>query len=205
MQPVIHELFPTPLFESRIQVQQQWVDVVKNVPYERGYDPNWTSVTKEILQLPELSDLNQEITGAAGYFAYNGLGVAPNIEVYISRSWSVKHNPCDRAAKHCHSNSIWSGIYYMTVTPESGDVLFDKGNFYPNCFLPTIDPDCFENEFTRRQWRYTPSTGSLLIFPSQLLHDVLPNESSIDRYCIAFDIFIRGEFGFANGNGIRIN
>ena len=44
----------------------------------------------------------------------------------------------------------------------------------------------------------------LVAFPSQVIHEVEANRSVIDRYCVAFDVFIRGRFGDMAGSDVTI-
>jgi len=38
----------------------------------------------------------------------------------------------------------------------------------------------------------------LILFPSTLDHSVLPSKSDNERYCVAFNLFAFGKFGFDN-------
>jgi len=102
-------------------------------------------------------------------------------------------------------NSVFSGIYYLDVQEETGDVVFEKGQHFPNCFMPTLEPDVTHfNQITMKSWRIRPETGTLLIFPSQLIHNVEKNLTADFRYCIGFDIFIRGSIGEDGGSAVTI-
>jgi len=199
---IIHSLFPTPLFQSYLPVQSSWLDcVIKNDYTYTGL--NWISDDRNIWKT--LVDLKEEIQKQADYYAYNVLQVSKYVELDLVRAWSVKHLPGDSAKQHCHTNAVWSGVYYLDVPPNSGDIIFDKGVSFPNCFLPVLEPDVSNyNDFTIRTWRFTPGTGSLIIFPSQLLHHVEKNMSDKDRYCIGFDIFIRGSMGESYGSSVTL-
>ena len=87
----------------------------------------------------------------------------------------------------------------------SGDLIFDKTGVYPNCFLPILEPDTngWVNA-TVKHHRMTPEPGSLFVFPSQLMHKADQNQSENCRYCIAFDVFIRGTIGTRHGNEVTL-
>ena len=201
--PRIFELFPTPLFESGITPREEWVRFAVDEPYGRSpEDPNSISCDRNVLDL--LPDLKEEITNACKVYAHEYLGVMEHNDVYISRSWCVKHKKGDWAGLHAHINSIWSGIYYLKCDDRSGSVVFEKGWNYNNCFTSTLQPDHFQNHLNQDAFSFTPVDGTLLIFPSQLQHRVLRSESDSLRYCIAFDVFISGKTGFNGGNGIEL-
>ena len=75
---------------------------------------------------------------------------------------------------HNHGSVIgeFSGVYYLQVFPDSGNIVF-----YDDFFLNKIE--------------YTPIVGDLLIFPSYLQHSVSPNNNSKDRISIAFNFEIK--------------
>ena len=41
--------------------------------------------------------------------------------------------------------------------------------------------------------------GTLLLFPSHLLHKTEPNLSNKSRYCLAFNVFFKGSIGDDQG------
>ena len=102
-------------------------------------------------------------------------------------------------------NSIFSGIYYLDVTEHSGDLVIEKGQHYTNCFMPTLSPDVdFFNQYTQQNWRLKPENGMLVVFPSQIIHNVEKNLTDNERYAVAFDVFIRGRFGTYGGSDVTI-
>jgi len=206
MRPQLHSLFPTPIFQSEIPLEDLWLEYVKSLMYDRTVgDTNYISRDRNIFEQPELKDLKDKIEEQIRFYAYEYLKVQRYVDIEVVRSWGVYHRPSDWAAKHCHSNSIFSGIYYLEVDEYSGDLLIDKGQHASNCFIPTLTPDVTHfNQFTQQNWRLKPEKGMLVAFPSQVIHEVEANRSVIDRYCVAFDVFIRGRFGDMAGSDVTI-
>ena len=102
-------------------------------------------------------------------------------------------------------NSIFSGIYYLDVSEHSGDLVIEKGQLFPNCFMPTLSPDVdFFNKYTQQNWRLKPENGMLVVFPSQVIHNVEKNMTDNERYAVAFDVFIRGRMGEYGGSDVTI-
>jgi uncharacterized protein (TIGR02466 family) len=205
--PQIHSLFPTPVFESVIPVQKKWMKAVENLNYHRtATDNGWISYERNIWEIPDLKDLQLEIKDAIKYFAHEYLNVSHNVYMDVVRGWGVKHGENDWAQNHCHMNAVFSGVYYLDVGPDSGDLVFEKGQHFPNCFMPTLEPDCDGyNLFTGKSWRWRPETGKIIAFPSQLIHNVEKNLSGRTRYCIGFDVFPRGTFGYGAGSGLTVH
>ena len=70
--PRIFELFPTPVFESGITPQEEWVRFASDVPYDRyPRDPNSISIDKNVLD--SIPVLKEEITNACKVYAYEYL------------------------------------------------------------------------------------------------------------------------------------
>ena len=175
--------------------------------YDRTVGDNgYISRDRDIFKHPDLHNLKDKIEEQIKFFAYEYLTVQRYVDIEVCRSWGVKHLHTDWAQKHCHSNSVFSGIYYLDVDEHSGDLLIDKGQHATNCFIPTLTPDVTHyNKYTQQNWRLKPENGMLVAFPSQIIHSVEPNRSpKLERYAIAFDVFIRGQFGYGGGSDVTI-
>jgi len=207
MRPQLHSLFPTPVFQSQIPLEDLWLENIKNLMYDRTVGDNgYISRDRDIFKHPDLHNLKDKIEEQIKFFAYEYLKVQRYVDIEVCRSWGVKHLHTDWAQKHCHSNSVFSGIYYLDVDEHSGDLLIDKGQHATNCFIPTLTPDVTHyNKYTQQNWRLKPENGMLVAFPSQIIHSVEPNRSpKLERYAIAFDVFIRGQFGYGGGSDVTI-
>ena len=206
MKPQIHSLFPTPVFQSEIPVEDRWLEHVKTLDYDRtAMDNGYISRDRDIFSHRELRSLKHEISDAVKYFAYRHLKVCDYVYIDVCRAWGIKHMPNDWAQNHCHMNSIFSGIYYLDVTEHSGDLVIEKGQHATNCFMTTLTPDVnYFNQFTQQSWRVKPENGMVLVFPSQVIHNVEKNKTDQVRYAVAFDVFIRGKFGQSGGSDVTI-
>ncbi len=99
---------------------------------------------------------------------------------------------------HYHPRASWSGIYAVQpgdpvdARPESGQVKFydPRGAVFMH-----VDPG---NERLGPQYTATPvylqhRPGQLVIFPSWLMHEVLPYMGRSERIVVAFNAWIRRE------------
>ena len=90
---------------------------------------------------------------------------------------------------------MFSGVYYIKIPDNSPPVSFSKTT-RPELFLePT---EC--NVYNSVDWKITVLEGELLIFPSNLQHEVLTNNSPDDRVSLAFNSFVRGSIGSDNNS-----
>ncbi len=204
---MLHELFPVPVWEENIGVPDGTLSFVdEKIKYERmGAHGNTKSISCNKQILKEFPELENHIFEGLSRYLRNHLLVAPNVIIEIVRSWVVLHYPNDYCDFHTHSNAIWSGIYYIQTEYNSGDLLFDKTGLYPNCFLQVLEPDTLGyTNATAKHQRFQPKSGDLFVFPSQLMHKAESNQSTNCRYCIAFDVFVRGTIGTRHGNEVTL-
>jgi uncharacterized protein (TIGR02466 family) len=91
-------------------------------------------------------------------------------------------------AVHTHPNSFLSGVYYVKVPQNSGELrLMDPR--VQNLILVPDREDNIPEEYCNQQ-DYIPSENKLLIFPSYVPHLVFANESRDLRVSISFNIIL---------------
>jgi uncharacterized protein (TIGR02466 family) len=87
---------------------------------------------------------------------------------------------------HQHSNSHFSAVYYVSAEKDAGDITFKSAEHFTDMFhLPIIDSDL--NAASYKACSYTPINSTLLIFKSNLLHQVNKNLSGTDRISISMN------------------
>jgi uncharacterized protein (TIGR02466 family) len=191
-------LFSTPLFISQLgQPDSQSIAVVKQTDMRRvKADNGWSSIDTRILDVPDMQYLKASILREIGTYAFEALGLKRKYQFQITNSWVMKHQKGDFAHSHAHANSLISGVYYVDTYDNSGPIWFSKNYKDFNLF-----PAYLDWEFERRdilnayRWPVLPKNGMLVLFPSHLEHSVDPSEADADRYCIAFNVFVKGKFG----------
>lgn len=87
--------------------------------------------------------------------------------------WSSVHGNGSYHASHHHKNSLLSGIFYVNAPPHSGAVVFED----PRGPLPPFG----------RSLHITPQAGELILFPSWLMHQVLPSMTIEPRISVSFN------------------
>src|SRR5690606_2821148 len=102
---------------------------------------------------------------------------------YTEQNWGLALRLLVRAAEQ---GSESAGSQLAVPFPPALDLDMDAFNIY-NC----------------KSWGYTPKTNDVCLFPSVVTHSVDPNESSEDRWCLAFNVFVRGDIGVLHKISIR--
>jgi len=204
-------LFSTPLLHTHLgKIDPESLDWIFNLEYiyqgaglygneehlpleERGFN---------VLNQPQLLNLQRRIKTAVDYFAYNVLDVVNDVDFELTTSWINKINENDYVKLHNHANSVISGVYYPYVYPGASSLKFIKNKQHLNSFSEHVRPETKGNwnQFTTQSWIITPKTGDIVIFPSHLEHEVPVSEDKNDRYSLAFNYFPRGKLGM---NSVR--
>ena len=190
-------LFPTPLYISKIgKVTEGELQHVANLKYEVMESKNGEySNDKYVLERPEFSRLKDEIDTHVGIYCHDVLKVSRNIHFRMTNSWVVKHNPGDWAQNHIHTNCLVSGVTYLQVSENSGEIEFhyDANEFFfPSCLSLEFTEG---NELNFKSFLVQPEQNMITLFPSKLQHSVRQNESNETRYALAFNYFIQGRLG----------
>ena len=81
---------------------------------------------------------------------------------------------------HRHNGCWLSGAFYVHADG-------DEGNFVAVKEGADVVSDFPHNNKQRETFEVSPVTGTLLLFPSGLIHMVEPNPTSKDRYSVAFN------------------
>ena len=201
--PQIIPLFSTPLFVHEQEVTSVDFEFIKNtkhidINYSESHFKNGAGSTSEgsyLLNHSEMSSLKDKILNSVKEYAHGVMQVGEEVEFYITRSWSTIHKEGDYAFPHSHANSLLSGVMYINV-PKDDESLVEFMAPSNHTLFPLLQPRLKEhNIWNHRIFCFKPETGSIIIFPSNLVHSTTPMTSSTSlRYIVGFDIFVRGEF-----------
>jgi len=153
------------------------------------------SIGEDLNVLRKYKELNKEIKKAVDKTLKEVL-MLENINYRIFSSWLTKTKPKLFSDQHKHSNSWLSGVYYPKGNPGFGI------KFYHDNLSQFFTPPKKYNIYNSHEWTVIPKDNYLILFFSQLRHQIMPNLSSEDRYSLAFNIIPKGKFG-AGGATIK--
>lgn len=155
-----------------------------------------SSVDKNVLDRPEFAGVREIVMREVRAYAHDVLAVDRNIEFYVTNSWINVHKRGHQAGAHMHHNSLISGVLYLRTNERSGNLVFHREVLSLVPFPPALDLDMTAfNIYNCKSWGYQPKTNDVCLFPSVVSHSVDPNESDEDRWCLAFNVFVRGNIG----------
>lgn len=130
-----------------------------------------------------VSEINNKLTEIQKYCNI----VDPN-KLVMDNLWFNINSKYSYNRSHIHAKSFFSGVYYVKVPENSGNLNFRNPSNLQRLFVNEIN-DCLNeiNNFTAQNWVIQPKNNMLVLFPSWLEHDVDQNLSDDDRISIAFN------------------
>ncbi len=112
--------------------------------------------------------------------------------VRITQSWFNRTEKGQWHHRHCHANSLFSGVLYLT--PSDSETWFSTVSIWPapDENLPFYGGSSSPHEVISR---IQTQPGVLVVFPSNLDHSVNEHTLEEPRYSISFNTFPTGSFG----------
>lgn len=170
---------------------QQLNQKAKNEKYVDVEEIYSTKISKSLYVLDSLDNIKKIILDKFlninnTYFKYDN-------DFKITTSWftkSIKNNIGDF---HNHGNNFYSGIYYIDVDDDTGDIEFS--DFTPSSFDLNTTEFNIDNS---KSWRVKPENDLIIFFPSEMYHKIHLNKSEKNRYSLAFNIFPIGRIGWSD-------
>ena len=116
-----------------------------------------------------------------------------NSDYGITTSWLTRTKEGQSSNFHNHKNSFWSGVYYYDdYDGDVADIQFTNPlSIYNQYELNIVNPNIANSNLSY----ITPSTNSLVLFPSYLSHRIAEHQSKKIRRSLAFNIVPVGGYG----------
>jgi uncharacterized protein (TIGR02466 family) len=190
-----HNLWPIPVYESKMPVKEKWIKYLKNIDYARTHIGN-SDISVDRYVLEKMPDLKQEVENHLENYIRRYLTISKNVSFPMLNSWVNIHLPNDEAQEHYHGNSLISGVYYLITPKDCGGIVFHKSSTNVNLFHTSIRMEYDEtNNLQTERYVVPVSEGVIVFFPSHLSHSVQKNLSNEPRVSVAFNFWIKGSLG----------
>jgi uncharacterized protein (TIGR02466 family) len=193
----ITPLFSYPLYKGSSEVSESIISYATISNYADG-------VLSESILPSGIKDLEQAIVPHVDNYLYNVLKFSKFFNYKFADGWFIKVTPgIGPSNTHTHCNSLFSGVLYLQVPDNSGDIIFSK-KIYNNTYSLVIDPPIEEdNLYNTKTWYEKPSKGKILLFPSNLQHGFMKNNSNLTRLSYAFNIVPTGVIDPRAGSALK--
>jgi uncharacterized protein (TIGR02466 family) len=197
--PTIYPLFAAPVYVRNVgdfeRPDLKSLEFSSTIPTGGAYN-FLSSVDKKVLDRPEFRHVHEIVMKEVHAYTRELLRVTPRIEFYVTDSWVNAHRRGQSASPHVHHNSLISGVLYLQVTETTGDLVFHRDLLSLIPFPPALDLDMDSfNLYNCKSWSYKPKTNDIVLFPSVVMHSADLNDSDEERFCLAFNVFVRGAIG----------
>tara|TARA_B100000809_G_scaffold37297_1_gene32639 strand:- start:223 stop:894 length:672 start_codon:yes stop_codon:yes gene_type:complete len=174
--------------------QQPYFNVAtfeNTMDYRGSHNVAESTIKHDLLETSTLEPLKQRILDEFRIFK-NKVLRTEDLEFGITTSWATRSIPGKEAPFHYHSNCYYSGILYINVAPNSGDICFKDFDSKSYSFDEKVKEWTI---FNARTHSWTPENRDIIFFPAEVYHQFLVNKSNIDRYSIAFNLVPLGRVG----------
>lgn len=112
-------------------------------------------------------------------------------DILMKGCWININGEGDTNSHHNHPGSHMSGVFWVKCSEKSGSLRFLNPHTFDHFgLLETITNRTKSKHLLAHSYYIKPEEGSIAIFPSSLVHHVLPNERDVDRISIAFNLIL---------------
>jgi uncharacterized protein (TIGR02466 family) len=173
--------------------------VVKKEKYKKVEDKNSSCMSESLHVLDDnkLTKIKQKIVDA--FMKFNKQVLKYDNDFKMTTCWSTKSSKNNYSHFHNHTNNFYSGVYYIDVDENTGEIEFC--DFSNNTF--ELNPTEY-NIHNSKSWKFKPNNDMVIFFPSELHHMIHLNKSNKDRYSLAFNFFPTGKIGIGDST-LKVN
>lgn len=189
----VDEIFPCSIFYKNLDLDNKSLEkyalkleTKKQGGLVKSNQGGFHTFDLPFLEEETLAPLHNELIKCLDYYK-NYLHFKQNLKNKIENMWIIINDKKDYNASHTHPGSIFSGVYYISASENSGDIVFEN----PSARYMQYDWNDRHKENLNRlnaeTYFYKAITGKLIIFPSWLLHRVTANLSNKKRIALSFN------------------
>ena len=192
------DLFPKTIAVAELQsltpdimakaIEQIDISSGNDVPGDGAYTNDQQFLKRAIFR-----EVKQEILGLCREFAKAYSHIIDDI--HICNSWGNVVGYGESIRYHKHSNSYISGAFYLSEGSQFNIMDRDRVDLFG--FSPRVQPG--DNYRAMESFTIQPKPCRIILFPSGLMHCVLPSKSKERRYSVAFNAVPVGRIGAPTG------
>ena len=132
-------LFGIPLCQTQIKPYEENEKFIKEkLDYElRSHKVSYISKDDYVLDRDNLLPLKTEILQKVGEFMHGYLDVHEKHKFVLTTSWCNKYEQNQYIQEHYHSNSLISGVLFLTDCKDTSNIVFHKDKNHTNIFTDT--------------------------------------------------------------------
>ena len=187
----LFQLFITPFFKEKVKMDNTAMikklydlkeENKKGTP--RSNVGGWHSGL-DLYKVSEFKDITVSILEHAKE-CFGHLDVQEKYVPEMTGLWGMINPPGSRNNVHTHPYNYLSGVYYLKVPQNSGNLVFLEPKPQAEVLSPPKIKEASIHLAHSVTWE--PKENSLIFFPSWLQHEVQINNSNQDRVILSFNI-----------------
>ena len=194
MEPIIHPLFPTPIYFTNLKRSFSLKELKEVEIHKKKLSQNtgnYNTLNSYILNEKTFIPLKKELElHIKDYFNRIYSPEDDKITPYITQSWLNYTDKNEYHHIHEHPNSLISGVLYINADEKYDKIKFHDKQY--NCFK--ITPKDY-NMYNSNSWWFPVKKTDLVLFPSSTTHSVENKEGDNTRVSLAFNVFVKGILG----------
>jgi uncharacterized protein (TIGR02466 family) len=199
----LEAIFPTPVLRANIgrEFTESELDYIRRVQQHTCPNVgNSRSIDTHVLDAEEMRSLRSAIEPHVEDFCRKTVTVSKKVQFFITQSWINYTRKGQSHHRHCHTNSLVSGVLYLSAVKEVDRICF----FRPPATGIAVDNDG-RNWYTADCWSFNVGAGDLILFPSRIIHGVDQTVGDHVRVSLSFNTFLKGELGHEDRlNGLSL-
>ena len=193
----IQSIFPCPVYivKRDTNLSPKEAKDIRKIIDKEGMKPNAGNSTSENSDIfnGKLKKIKQFCEQHIKSYIEKIINPKEELDFYITQSWLNISKPGEFHHNHSHSNSIISGVFYIS-TEEDDKITFSDPNVKVKELIKFEKKEYIP--FNSSNWFFPSVTNELVLFPSWLGHHVEINEkATTDRISISFNTFVKGTLG----------
>ena len=193
----VTNLFPSCVHRLGIDNFDDYKDqLIKETYQERDKDPIGRRVSNRggwQSSLTNIRNCKSETLNDIIVSSVSKLPILKGVAAAVS-GWKNINEPGNFNISHSHPRSHFSGVLWIKTPKNCGNIVFES----PEIFNRYQELDSYSDESRLNSNNYmtyyfTPKEGNILIFSSDLRHEVKENKSNEDRISYSFNIRLINE------------
>ena len=185
-------IFPVPIYQTILsrEISTEEKNFFNKLERTKN-EYNYNSKNNYVLDEEPLSTLKKELFLRVEDYFQKIITPKTNVLPYITQSWVNWTKKGEEHHKHAHSNSLFSGVFYIDADEEYDSIKFFKRHTYESLSIEPYEYHLFNSE----SWTFKVKTGDIILFPSSLGHLVESKIGDNLRTSLSFNTFIKGTIG----------
>lgn len=182
-------IFPEPIYKDSIDFSEAELSFLMGVRDRGDYKNTYGNTTSnDSYILNSVESLKQKVQSHLDRYLETIVG-AEGAKLEVTQSWMNFNDYKTSHHTHTHTNSIVSGVIYLTPNPAPF-MVFRKQDSYP--LRPLITK---LTEYNSPFKEIPVKQNDIILFPSQIPHGVQMNNTKETRISLAFNTFYKGVLG----------